>query len=140
VIAVVDAGSAADPGGHWPRSRAEPHVDPGHAHAVWSGRQLSFFLCQHVLITNINCSRYSRPFEPIQNMRMTHWRVSSRYPTAHSLQLYCTSLSYFFVFNFTALLASLALHCQVDGWMPICKGYESRRLCPNRGICLEGLR
>ena len=90
VIAVVDAGSAADPGGHWPRSRAEPHVDPGHAHAVWSGRQLSFFLCQHVLITNINCSRYSRPFEPIQNMQMTYWRVSSKCPTAHSLQLYCT--------------------------------------------------
>jgi len=71
-----------------PRSRAESHVDPGHAHAVWSGRQLSFFLGHHVLITNINCSRYSQPFEPIQNMQMTHSRLSSRCPTAHSLQLH----------------------------------------------------
>ena len=71
-----------------PRSRAEPHVDPGHAHAVWSGRQLSFFLCQHVLITNINCSRYSQPFEPVQNMQMTHSGISSRCPAAHSLQLH----------------------------------------------------
>ena len=123
-----------------PRSRAEPHVDPGHAHAVWSGRKLSFFLCQHVLITSINCSRYSQPFEGIQNMQMTYSRLSSRCPAAHSLQystvLYCTVL----VLNFTALLASHALQCQVVGRLPICKGCERKRLCPNRGICLVGLR
>jgi len=127
--------AAIDPG-----SRAEPHVDPGHAHAVWSGQQLSFFLCQHVLITNINCSRYSQPFEPIRNMQMTYSRLSSRCPAAPSLQLYCTSLSRFFVLNFTALLASHALQCQVVGRLPICKGYERKYLCPNRGIGLEGLR
>jgi hypothetical protein len=30
-----------------------------------------FFLCQHVLITHINCNRYSQPYEPIQNMQIT---------------------------------------------------------------------
>ena len=104
VIAVVDVGSAADPGGHWPPFASwAPRGYGTRTRCMVRLTAFFFFLCRHVLIANINCSGCSQPFEPIQNTQMTFKafvKVSNcTFPTVAPVCLLC--LKFYDAFSFS---------------------------------------